>query len=149
MPAVPVPRSAFATREAHEERLAGLLSEYGADLICLAGFMRLLSAAFVARFPLRILNIHPSLLPSFPGLDAQAQAIRYGVRLSGATVHFVDSGLDSGPIVQQEAVPVRGDDDESTLSERILAVEHRLYPEAVRRVLGGGWRLEGRRILGL
>jgi len=149
LPAASVPRSAFPTREAHEERLLGLLDEYRADLICLAGFMRVLSPPFVGRFPLRILNVHPSLLPSFPGLEAQAQAIRHGVRVSGATVHFVDAGLDSGPIVVQEPVVVRSDDDEGSLSARILEVEHRLYPEAVRRVLAGGWQVKGRRILGL
>jgi phosphoribosylglycinamide formyltransferase-1 len=113
--------------------LGEALEEAGADLICLAGFMRVLSAEFVSRWPLRILNIHPSLLPSFPGLHAQDKAVRYGVRVSGATVHFVDAGTDSGPIVAQAAVP-------------ILPVEHALYVDAVRRVLEGGWRIAGRSV---
>ena len=109
--------------------------------------MRLLSADFCRAFPMRVLNIHPSLLPAFPGLDAQKQALEHGVKISGATVHFVTSDLDSGPIILQDAVPVLEGDDEPTLAARILAVEHRLYPEAIRRVLAGGWRISGRRVL--
>lgn len=124
-----------------------MLEDAGADLICLAGFMRILSPGFVSRFPLRILNIHPSLLPSFPGLEAQAQALAYGVRVTGATVHFVDAGTDTGPIVAQAAVPVESGDDEDRLATRILLREHALYPEAVLRVLRGGWRVAGRRVV--
>ncbi|MFI5182522.1 MAG: phosphoribosylglycinamide formyltransferase [Thermoanaerobaculia bacterium] len=134
-------------KAALEERLADLVIGHGADLICLAGYMRILSAAFIARFPLRILNVHPALLPSFPGLHAQEQAIRYGVRVSGVTVHFVDAGTDTGPIVAQRAVPVGEGDNGDSLAARILPFEHETYVGAVRRVLTGGWRLEGRRIV--
>ena len=132
------------SRAQREAQLREALEEAGADLICLAGFMRVLSAEFVSRWPWRILNIHPSLLPSFPGLHAQDQAVRYGVRVSGATVHFVDAGTDTGPIVAQAAVPVLPGDDAEALAARILPVEHALYAEAVRRVLEGGWRISGR-----
>jgi phosphoribosylglycinamide formyltransferase-1 len=108
--------------------------------------MRVLSPAFVARYPFRILNIHPSLLPSFPGLGAQEQAVRYGVRVSGVTVHFVDSGTDSGPIVSQQAVPVLPGDDADDLAARILLTEHALYPASVRLVLAGGWKVSGRAV---
>ncbi len=134
-------------KSALEERLVELVLGHQADLICLAGYMRILSPSFVARFPLRILNIHPSLLPSFPGLHAQEQAVRYGVRVSGVTVHFVDSGTDTGPVIAQRVVPVLEDDDESSLADRILPIEHQTYVEAVGRVLAGGWRLEGRRLV--
>jgi len=106
--------------------------------------MRILSPEFVGRFPYRILNIHPALLPAFPGLHAQEQAIRYGVRFSGVTVHFVDAGTDTGPVIDQRVVPVLPEDDAETLASRILPLEHELYPDAVARVLRGGWRLEGR-----
>ena len=135
------------TRAEREAALGDYLLEARADLICLAGFMRILSADFVARWPLRILNVHPSLLPSFPGLEAQAQALDYGVRLTGATVHFVDAGTDSGPIVAQAAVPVHPGDDSEALAARILPVEHTLYVAAVRRVLEGGWRISGRTVV--
>lgn len=134
------------TRVRREAELAAALEEVRPDLICLAGFMRVLSAAFVARWPLRILNVHPSLLPSFPGLEAQAQALDYGVRVTGATVHFVDAGTDSGPIVAQAAVPVHPGDDAKTLAARILPVEHTLYVAALRRVLEGGWGISGRTV---
>ncbi len=134
-------------KAALEARLLGLMSESRVDLICLAGFMKILSPDFVARFPYRILNIHPALLPSFPGLHAQEQAVRYGVRVSGVTVHFVDSGTDTGPIVAQTAVPVLKGDDGDTLAARILPFEHELYVSALRRVLEGGWRVEGRSVL--
>lgn len=134
-------------KAALEERLVALVKEHGADLICLAGYMRILSPAFVARFPLRILNVHPALLPSFPGLHAQEQAVQYGVRVSGVTVHFVDAGTDTGPIVAQRAVPVGEGDDGDSLAARILPFEHETYVGAVRRVLAGGWRLQGRRIV--
>ena len=116
------------------------------ELVCLAGYMRLLSASFVAAFRGRILNIHPSLLPAFPGLHAQRQALAHGVKVSGATVHLVDEGLDSGPIVLQAAVPVRDDDTEETLAARILAEEHRLYPEAIRLFAEGRLEVAGRRV---
>jgi len=130
-----------------EARISELLAERRADLICLAGFMRILSPEFVSRFPYRILNIHPSLLPSFPGLHAQEQAVNYGVRWSGVTVHFVDSGTDTGPIIDQRAVPVLGGDDADSLSARILPVEHGAYVDALAKVLKGGWRIEGRAVV--
>ncbi len=142
-----LPRKDFDTREAHEEAILSELAGASPDLVCLAGYMRLLSDRFVSRYPLRILNVHPALLPAFPGTEAQRQAVDYGVRVSGATVHFVDAGMDSGPVVAQESVPVLPGDDAASLAARILPVEHRLYVEAVRRVLAGGWRLEGRRVL--
>lgn len=142
-----LPRKDFDTREAHEEAILSELAGASPDLVCLAGYMRLLSDRFVSRYPLRILNVHPALLPAFPGTEAQRQAVDYGVRVSGATVHFVDAGMDSGPVVAQESVPVLPGDDAASLAGRILPVEHRLYVEAVRRVLAGGWRLEGRRVL--
>ena len=134
-------------REAYDRRLIDGLRPFQPDLICLAGFMRLLSAAFVREFPHRILNIHPSLLPAFPGLDAQHQALAYGVRVSGCTVHFVDEYLDAGPILLQAAVPVHDRDTEETLSARILEEEHRIYSEAIRIALSGRYRIEGRRVI--
>lgn len=138
---------AFPSREAFDLAMVEALHARQVDLVCLAGFMRLLSPAFVDAFAGRLLNIHPALLPSFPGLDAQRQALEHGVKISGATVHFVDADLDAGPIVMQAAVPVLDDDTEETLSARILAEEHRLYPAAVQFVLGGRWRIEGRRVV--
>lgn len=137
----------WPSREAYDLALAGALRAHGVELVCLAGFMRLLSPAFVAAFPNAILNIHPSLLPAFPGLDAQHQAWAHGVKVSGATVHLVTSELDAGPIVRQAAVPVLESDTADTLAARILAEEHRLYPEAIRIVIAGGWRIEGRRFV--
>ena len=134
-------------REIYDRMLLDELAKYDVDLVCLAGFMRLLSAVFIRQFPHRILNIHPSLLPAFPGLDAQHQAFDHGVRISGCTVHFVDEYLDAGPIVLQAAVAVRDDDTEETLSERILAVEHQAYSEALRIVIAGKYRIEGRRVV--
>jgi len=134
-------------REAYDRLVAAELQKNAVDLVCLAGFMRLLSAYFVRQFPLRILNIHPALLPSFPGLDSQHQALEHGVKLSGCTVHFVDENLDSGPIVVQAAVPVLDDDTADTLSVRILKEEHRIYSEAIRIVLSGNFRIEGRRVI--
>ena len=134
-------------REAYDRSLIDGLRPLQPDLICLAGFMRLLSAAFVREFPNRILNIHPSLLPAFPGLDAQHQALAYGVRVSGCTVHFVDEYLDAGPILLQAAVPVHDRDTEETLSARILEEEHRIYSEAIRIALSGRYRIEGRRVI--
>src|ERR1700676_3084840 len=124
-------------REAYDRQVVAVLNEHKTDLICLAGYMRLLSPYFVASFPNRILNIHPSLLPSFPGLESQRQALEYGVKFAGCTVHFVDENLDAGPIVLQSAIPVRDNDTEATLSERILAEEHRIYSEAVKIVMEG------------
>jgi phosphoribosylglycinamide formyltransferase 1 len=135
-----------ATRVEREAELAAALDEARVDLICLAGFMQVLSPAFVLRWPLRILNVHPSLLPSFPGLHAQEQAVRAGVRVAGATVHFVDEGTDTGPIVAQAAVPVRPSDDEDSLAKRLLPLEHSLYVEAVCRILEGGWWVSGRSV---
>ena len=133
-------------RAAYETALVGTLAARGVGLVCLAGFMRILGPPFVRAFPRRILNIHPSLLPAFPGLHAQRQALEYGVRVAGATVHFVDEGVDTGPIVLQASVPVQPDDTEETLSARILAEEHRLYPEAIRLFAEGRLRLAGRRV---
>ncbi|MFB3825304.1 MAG: phosphoribosylglycinamide formyltransferase [Bryobacteraceae bacterium] len=134
-------------REVYDRMLVEELRRREVDLVCLAGFMRLLSAAFVREFPLRILNIHPSLLPAFPGLEAQHQAIEHGVKISGCTVHFVDEYLDAGPIVLQAAVPVLDQDDADTLAARILKEEHRIYTEAIRLVLSGEFRVEGRRVV--
>jgi phosphoribosylglycinamide formyltransferase-1 len=137
---------AWPSREAYEAVLVEDLRARNVDLVCLAGFMRLLGATFVSAFPNRILNIHPALLPSFPGLHAQRQAIEHGVKISGATVHLVDTNLDAGPIVMQAVVPVSDDDTEDSLSARILEAEHRIYPEAIQKILNGGWRVDGRRI---
>lgn len=134
-------------REIYDRQVATVLDAQRVDLICLAGYMRLLSPYFVAKFPNRILNIHPSLLPSFPGLESQRQALEYGVKFAGCTVHFVDENLDAGPIVLQSVVPVKDDDTEAALSERILKEEHRIYSEAVRIVLEGKYKISGRRVL--
>jgi phosphoribosylglycinamide formyltransferase-1 len=134
-------------REVYDRMLAAELHKRDVDLVCLAGFMRLLSAGFIREFPNRILNIHPSLLPAFPGLDAQHQALAHGVKITGCTVHFVDEDLDAGPIVIQAAVPVWDDDTEETLSARILNEEHRIYAEAIGIVIVGKYRVEGRRVL--
>jgi phosphoribosylglycinamide formyltransferase-1 len=134
-------------REVYDRTLAAELHRHGVDLVCLAGFMRLLSAGFIREFPNRILNIHPSLLPAFPGLDAQHQALAHGVKITGCTVHFVDEDLDAGPIVIQAAVPVRDDDTEETLAARILTQEHRIYAEAIGIVIAGQYRVEGRRVV--
>ncbi len=134
-------------REAYDRQVVAALQEKQVDLVCLAGFMRLLSPYFVAAYRHRILNIHPSLLPAFPGLEAQRQALEHGVKFSGCTVHFVDENLDAGPIVAQAVVPLRDDDTVETLSARILAEEHRIYTEAVRLVLSGRFRVEGRRVI--
>jgi len=134
-------------REAYDRQVVAILNEHKVDLICLAGYMRLLSPYFVAAFPNRILNIHPSLLPSFPGLESQRQALEYGVKFAGCTVHFVDENLDAGPIVLQAVVPVEDKDTEESLSQRILREEHRIYSEAVRIVLDGKFTIEGRRLI--
>jgi len=135
------------TREQYDRNAVEELQGAGVELVCLAGFMRLLSPEFCRAYPQRILNIHPSLLPSFPGLDAQKQALDHGVKITGCTVHFVDEGLDSGPIILQAAVPVEDSDTVDTLSARILAQEHRIYTEAIRLVLSERWRIEGRRVI--
>jgi phosphoribosylglycinamide formyltransferase-1 len=134
-------------REAYDKLVVAALQERRVDLVCLAGYMRLLSPQFVAAFHNRILNIHPSLLPAFPGMEAQRQALEHGAKFSGCTVHFVDENLDAGPIVLQACVPVEDSDTPETLSERILREEHRIYAEAVRIVLEGRFRVEGRRVL--
>ena len=133
-------------REGHDKALIDLLESRRVGLVCLAGYMRILGTAFVEHFRGRLLNIHPSLLPAFPGLHAQRQALEHGVRVAGATVHFVDEGTDTGPIVLQAAVPVLPDDTEATLAERILAEEHRIYPDAIRLFAEGRLRIEGRRV---
>lgn len=134
-------------REAHEQEIVSVLREHQVDLVCLAGYMRLLSPFFIEAFKLRILNIHPSLLPSFPGLDAQRQALEHGVKLSGCTVHFVDDTLDGGPIIAQRAVPILDHDSLETLSARILEQEHKLYAEAVTLVLSGEVDVVERRVV--
>jgi phosphoribosylglycinamide formyltransferase-1 len=134
-------------RETFDRQVVAALNEHNVDLICLAGYLRLLSPYFVAAFPNRILNIHPSLLPSFPGLESQRQALEYGVKFAGCTVHFVDENLDAGPIVLQAVVPVQDHDTEATLSERILVQEHRIYTEAVNIVLEGKFKIAGRRVV--
>ena len=133
-------------REAYDRQVVAVLNEHKVDLVCLAGYMRLLSPFFVAAFPNRILNIHPSLLPSFPGLESQKQALDYGAKFAGCTVHFVDENLDAGPIILQAAVPIADDDTESSLSEKILREEHRIYTEAVKLVLAGNYKITGRRV---
>ena len=137
----------FATRDDFDARIAQELRDRQVGLVCLAGFMRLVGARLLDAFPNAVLNIHPSLLPAFPGVDAQQQALRHGVKVTGATVHLVTGELDAGPIVVQASVPVLESDTVETLSARVLVEEHRLYPEAVRLVLDGGWRIDGRRFL--
>lgn len=134
-------------RETYDRQVVAALRQASVDLVCLAGYMRLLSSYFVAAFPERILNIHPSLLPSFPGLESQKQALDYGVKFAGCTVHFVNENLDAGPIVLQAIVPVEDNDNEDTLGARILQEEHRIYSEAVKIVLEGKYKIEGRRVV--
>jgi phosphoribosylglycinamide formyltransferase-1 len=147
LPAVAIPHQGEPGREAHEGKMLAALEQAGVEWVCLAGYMRLLSPAFLAAYPHRIVNVHPSLLPAFPGTDAQAQALAHGVKVSGCTVHLVDEGLDSGPIVLQRTVPVEDGDTARTLAARILEQEHRAYPRALRRLLTESWRIEGRRLL--
>jgi len=137
----------YPDRDAYDRAMAGALEMHRVNLVCLAGFMRLVGPPLLARFPNRMLNIHPSLLPAFPGLDAQRQALEYGVRFSGATVHLVTSELDGGPIVLQSTVPVLEDDTVEALSSRILVEEHRIYPEAIQMLLDGDWSVQGRRFI--
>jgi phosphoribosylglycinamide formyltransferase-1 len=134
-------------RQDYDRQVVAELRSRGVELVCLAGFMRLLTAEFCQAFPERLLNIHPSLLPAFPGLNAQKQALEYGVKISGCTVHFVDERLDAGPIILQAAVPVLDGDTEETLAARILTEEHRIYTDAIRIVLSSRWRIEGRRVV--
>jgi phosphoribosylglycinamide formyltransferase 1 len=145
--AVHLAPGAYADRDAYDRAIVDLLRPLDIGLVCLAGYMRLVGPVLREAFPNRILNIHPSLLPSFPGLHAQQQALEHGVRVSGATVHLVDGTLDAGPIVLQAAVPVMSDDTVERLSERILAEEHRIYPDAIRLLLDGGWTVTGRRVV--
>lgn len=139
--------SAGRDRTEYDAEVAALLKQHGVELVCLAGYMRLLTGNFVSAFKDRILNIHPSLLPAFPGLEAQHQALMHGVKVSGCTVHLVDDNLDSGPILLQAAVPVLDDDTVESLSARILVEEHRLYSEAIAWILKGNYRIEGRRVV--
>lgn len=147
LPAHSIPHRDYANRAAHEEQVLRILAQAKPDFICLAGYMRLLTPAFIAAWRHRILNIHPSLLPAFPGVDAQAQAIAYGVKVSGCTVHFVDENLDAGPIIVQRAVTVRDDDRADTLAARILEQEHLAYVEALVALATRSWRIEGRRVI--
>jgi phosphoribosylglycinamide formyltransferase-1 len=146
LPAVLIPSTGL-DRESYDKLLLEELRRCEVDLVCLAGYMRLLSGLIIRAYPMRILNIHPSLLPSFPGLDAQQQALQHGVKFSGCTVHFVDENLDAGPIILQSVVPVEDGDTVELLSARILKEEHRIYTEAIRLVLGGRLRVVGRRVL--
>jgi phosphoribosylglycinamide formyltransferase-1 len=141
-----LPRRDYPSREAYDQALLDALRPHRPRFVCLAGFMHLVGPAVCAAFPDAILNIHPSLLPAFPGLDAQRQALEHGAKVSGATVHFVTPELDAGPIVMQASVPVLDDDSVESLSARILVEEHRIYPEAIARVLDGGWTVSGRRV---
>jgi phosphoribosylglycinamide formyltransferase-1 len=138
---------AFKSRAEFDLAIVAALRQRGVTLVCLAGFMRLLGPEFIAAYPNAVLNIHPSLLPAFPGVDAQKQAFEHGVKVTGATVHFVSAELDAGPIVLQSPVFVRPHDSADTLAARILVEEHRLYPEAIRLVLDGGWKINGRRVI--
>ncbi len=146
IPVAAIPGKGLA-REEHERLVVAAIEAAKTRWVCLAGYMRLLSPAFIARFPRRIVNIHPALLPSFPGLDAQRQAWAHGVKVSGCTVHLVDAGCDSGPIVLQRTVPVLDDDTSETLAARILEQEHIAYPTAMRMLLTRAWRLDGRRVI--
>jgi phosphoribosylglycinamide formyltransferase-1 len=147
IPIVVAPPRDYPSREACDQAIVSVLRAHRVDLVCLAGYMRLITRTFVDAFPNAILNVHPSLLPAFPGLDAQHQAWAHGVKVSGATVHFVTAELDAGPIVMQAAVAVEEGDTAETLSARILVEEHRIYPAAIARVLAGGWRIDGRRVV--
>lgn len=145
--AVTIPHRGFATREDFDRALVAELKAREVDLVCLAGFMRLVGQPMLDAFPQAVLNIHPSLLPAFPGIDAQRQALEYGVKVSGVTVHLVTPELDGGPVVLQRTVPVLDDDTRETLAARILVEEHRIYPEAIALMLDGRWRLDGRRFI--
>jgi phosphoribosylglycinamide formyltransferase 1 len=142
-----LPHKAFPVREDYDRQVVDILHQKQVDLICLAGFMRLLSSIFVTAFPNRIMNIHPALLPSFPGLHAQRQAVEYGVKVTGCTVHFVDEGLDSGPIILQKTLEVKPDDTEETISERLLPLEHAAYVEAVKLFFENRVHVENRKVV--
>jgi phosphoribosylglycinamide formyltransferase 1 len=144
---VVLPHKAFPIREEYDRQVVDILHKTQVDLVCLAGFMRLLSSVFVSAFPNRIMNIHPALLPSFPGLHAQKQAVEYGVKITGCTVHFVDEGLDSGPIILQKTLEVKADDTEETLSERLLPLEHATYVEAVKLFFEDRLHVENRKVV--
>ena len=147
IPSYCLPPARFAGKGAQEREICAILEREKIELVCLAGYMRLIGPELLEKFSGRIMNIHPSLLPSFPGLHAQRQALRHGVKISGCTVHFVDSGLDSGPIIAQQAVRVLGDDNEDSLSLRILRQEHRLYPRAIRLYFAGRLQIQGRTVI--
>lgn len=146
IPAEFVDPKAYPDRESYDLALAARLKEAGVELVVLAGFMRILSPAFLEQFPLKVINIHPALLPAFPGVEAQRQAVEYGVKISGCTVHFVDAGVDTGPIIAQAAVPVEDNDTPETLAKRILEQEHRLLPEVIRWIAEGRVTVKGRRV---
>ena len=146
IPTAVVDHKKFSTREEFDAKLVEIIRRTGAELVCLAGFMRVLTPVFVHAFPNRILNIHPALLPSFPGTHGPGQALSYGVRFSGCTVHFLDEGVDTGPVIVQAVVPLYDDDTEETLAARILVQEHRIYPMAIRLFFSGKLRVEGRRV---
>lgn len=147
VPTVVVPSTAFQRREDYDSRLLEVVKSASPDLICLAGYMRILPTSFIREFPYRIMNIHPALLPAFPGLRAQKQTLDYGAKVSGCTVHFVDEGVDTGPIILQKCLEVRDDDTEETLAARILVLEHQAYPEAVSLFFKGALHVLGRRVL--
>lgn len=147
IPAIHVSHKDFAERAAYDAQLVTILKEHGVQLVVLAGFMRIVTSTLLDAFPHAVMNIHPALLPSFPGLDAQRQALDHGVKVSGCTVHFVDTGCDTGPIILQAVVPVQPDDTVATLSERIHHEEHRLFPEAIRLFANGQLQVEGRKVL--
>jgi phosphoribosylglycinamide formyltransferase-1 len=147
IPAFLVERKAFSSREEFEEKIISILKEYNVDLICLAGFLRILSPRFINEFKWRIMNIHPALLPSFPGMDAQKQAIEYGVKVSGCTVHFVDEGTDTGPIIVQTPVPVMESDTPDTLASRIMQEEVKAFPRAIQLFAEGRLEIKGRRVI--
>jgi len=147
IPTVVLDYASFSGKKAYEEALLGVLEKEAPDLICLAGYMRIVGKAIISRYRYRILNIHPSLLPAFPGLEAQRQAVEYGVKVSGCTVHFVDEGMDTGPIVLQATCPVFDDDTAETLAARILQHEHEIYPRAVKLFLEDRLKIEGRKVL--
>ena len=137
----------FPSKEDYEKSMINLLEDNGVELVIMAGFMRILSPYFIKHFKRRVINIHPSLLPSFPGLHAQAQALEYGVKLSGCTVHYADEGMDTGPIILQAAVPVKDDDDEDSLAARILEQEHRIFPKAIQLIIEDRLQFEGRKLI--
>ncbi|MEM9291019.1 MAG: phosphoribosylglycinamide formyltransferase [Acidobacteriota bacterium] len=147
LPAAVIPRQGEPSRQAHERKVLEALGAAGVEWVCLAGYMRLLSPSFVAKYPRRIVNIHPSLLPAFPGLEAQRQALDHGVKVAGCTVHLVDEVMDNGPVVVQRSVPVYDGDRPEDLAARILEQEHQAYPEALERLLSESWEVEGRRLI--